>query len=34
MSQSHEKTFYERKKDVILKRPKNYYENDKNRLRE
>ena len=29
-----EKTYYQRNRDVILNRAKNYYENDKERLRE
>ena len=27
-------TYYQRNRDVIINRAKNYYENDKNRLRE
>ena len=34
MSESNEETYYQRKKDVILKRAKGYYENDKKRLRD
>ena len=29
-----EETYYEKHRDVILKRAKDYYENDKERLRE
>ena len=29
-----EKTYYQRNRDVILNRAKDYYENDKERLRE
>ena len=28
-----EKTYYKKNRDVILNRPRNYYENDKVRLR-
>ena len=31
---SFELSYYQRNKDVILNRPKDYYENDKERLRE
>ena len=34
MSESDEETYYQRKKDVILKRGKGYYKNDKKRLRD
>ena len=34
MNESVEETYYQRNKDVILKRAKDYYENDKKRLRE
>ena len=34
MSESDEETYYQRKKDVILKIAKGYYENDKKRLRD
>ena len=34
MSESTDLTYYKRKRDVILNRAKDYYENDKERLRE
>ena len=34
MSESADLTYYQRNRDVILNRAKDYYENDKERLRE
>ena len=34
MSESIDLTYYQRKRNVILNRAKDYYENDKDRLRE
>ena len=34
MGESVEETYYQRSRNVILKRAKDYYENDKKRLRE
>ena len=34
MSESADLTYYQKKRDVILNRPRDYYENDKERLRE
>ena len=34
MSESTDLTYYKRNRDVILNRAKDYYENDKERLRE
>ena len=34
MSEYADLTYYQRKRDVILNRAKDYYENDKERLRE
>ena len=34
MSESDKETYYQRKKDVILKAAKDYYKNDKKRLRD
>ena len=34
MSESADLTYYKKKRDVILNRPRDYYENDKERLRE
>ena len=34
MSESVDLTYYQRKRDVILNRAKDYYKNDKERLRE